>query len=362
MMKKILIFYTSVGLGHKFIAQNMGWHLERAGFEVKLADIGKVQEGLFSHIAIPTHHFINQYLPFLWGWMYRWMYIPIMPLRLPLASLNYKKPLALINEFQPDLVITVQSTASAVVAYLKKAGLYKNKFAIAFSDYHLHEFLCFKQADFYLANVEEQRQGMIKLGYDPANIYVCGISLKSKIDVNSEAVKQKFSIDASNKVILVGTGSLGLGFKQKDLEELANIPNVKIIFACGNNPKLLESVKKLNYPNLIPLGFYQPMDELYAIADIFVGKPGGLSTAESLQWNLPLMIIFTLPGQEDINYDYLVKQKLIIPMPKNIAGAIEQELHSGEFKNQLKNNPEVGAIINRKEDLINAIKGRLVSP
>ncbi len=56
-MKKILIFYTSVGLGHKSIAENIGWYLEQpvspgasrggAGFEVKFADIGKVQEGKF---------------------------------------------------------------------------------------------------------------------------------------------------------------------------------------------------------------------------------------------------------------------------------------------------------------------------
>jgi hypothetical protein len=33
-MKKILILYTSVGLGHKVIAENMGFYLVRGGYDV----------------------------------------------------------------------------------------------------------------------------------------------------------------------------------------------------------------------------------------------------------------------------------------------------------------------------------------
>ena len=34
-MKKILILYTSVGLGHKVIAENMGFYLSRGGYDVR---------------------------------------------------------------------------------------------------------------------------------------------------------------------------------------------------------------------------------------------------------------------------------------------------------------------------------------
>ena len=50
MNKKILILYTSVGLGHKTLAENIGWQLQQEGMEVKLADIGKVQKGKFEHL------------------------------------------------------------------------------------------------------------------------------------------------------------------------------------------------------------------------------------------------------------------------------------------------------------------------
>ncbi len=43
--RKIIILYTSIGLGHKYIALNIGYHLEKAGFEVKYHDVLELQTG-----------------------------------------------------------------------------------------------------------------------------------------------------------------------------------------------------------------------------------------------------------------------------------------------------------------------------
>src|SRR5437016_4546293 len=139
-MKKILILYTSVGVGHKAIAENIGWHLQHDRHEVRLSDIAEVEAGLFAKLVIPAHQFINKRLPFVWGWLYRWGHYPVLPFRVAIASLNYHRAKTLIDEYQPDMVITTQTTASAVIAYLKKQGLYTGLFGIAFSDYHFHRY------------------------------------------------------------------------------------------------------------------------------------------------------------------------------------------------------------------------------
>ena len=356
MNKKILIFHTSVGLGHKYIAQNIGWHLAQAGFEVKLADIGQVQSGNFGKIITKIHQFINKHLPFIWGFLYRYGHYPILPFRVLIASFNYEKAKTFIDDFNPDLVISVHTTASAIVAYLKRKGLYKNKFAIGFSDYHLHPYWLYKEADFYLANIEEQKQQMVNKGFNPATIFVCGITLKPKINVNAADIRSKLGIKETERVVLIGTGSLGIGFKPADLQELLSFENIKIIFACGKNIALFNELKNLNQPNIIPLSFYEPMAELYAIANIFVGKPGGLSTAESLQWILPLIVTFTLPGQEELNVDYLEPRKLILVNKGNLVQLVKQELESGAFKKQLQTNPSVPTIIDQARVGIQAVK------
>lgn len=45
-----------------------------------------------------------------------------------------------------------------------------------------------------------------------------------------------------------------------------------------------------------------------AAADLLVGKPGGLTTAEALARGLPLVIVNPIPGQEERNARHLLEQ------------------------------------------------------
>lgn len=355
MNKKILILHTSVGLGHKSIAENIGYYLSEAGYEVKLADIGKVQPGAFEKYVTASHQFINRRLPFVWGWLYRWGHYAILPFRTSIAGFNCKLAKSYIDDFHPDLIITTQTTASAVVDYLKKKKLYQGLFAIAFSDFHLHKYWLYQRADFYLANTDDQKVQMVNLGIPSVKTFVCGITLKPQVTVEPTSVKQKLGILSSEKIILVGTGSLGLGFKEKDLADLSKLQNTKIIFVCGKNAGLCQSIKKLNYPNVIALEFYQPMDELYAVSDVFVGKPGGLSTAESLRWNLPLIVSYTLPGQEEENLNYLLARGLVMARTGDLVGEVERELKTGSFRQSLKLNREKTKVFQEGPGLVLAV-------
>ena len=363
MNKKILIFYTSIGLGHQMIAENIGWHLERAGFTVQLADIGQVQKGKLSAVLINLHGLINKHLPFLWSWFYKSkiIYHLSSPFRLPLASRNFEATLKFIRDFNPDLVITVQTTASAVLAYLKSRQLYNKFWVIGFSDFHLHRFWLYDNCDYYLANIAAQKQEMVNLGLAPEKIAVCGIALKPIIKVDAMAVRLKLQIRPGQKVILVGIGSLGLGLNQKALGQLTAMANMKIIIVCGKNQALFQTLSAAYHsnPNVKVLGFYSPMDELYAIADIFVTKPGGLTTAEALRRHLPLVVTHFLPGQEELNIRYLLRKNLILALPKDLPAAIQAELSRHELKNRLADSVDVKQIAQDGTAVVTAISGLL---
>ena len=44
------------------------------------------------------------------------------------------------------------------------------------------------------------------------------------------------------------------------------------------------------------------------MADLFLGKPGGLTTAEALASGLPMVIFSPIPGQEERNSDHLLEE------------------------------------------------------
>ena len=56
------------------------------------------------------------------------------------------------------------------------------------------------------------------------------------------------------------------------------------------------------------LGYTMEMHEWMSVADLFIGKPGGLTTAEALAKRLPMVIVQPIPGQEEENSDYLLEK------------------------------------------------------
>lgn len=357
MNKKILIFHTSVGLGHKSIAENIGFFLSQAGYEVKISDIEKVQAGRLVNISRVVYYWMSVRLPFIWSFLYtsKWFTNFTLRFRTKVAGKNYLNAKMVIDAFEPDAVITTQTAASGIVAFLKQQGMYRGKFGISFSDYHLHRYWLYDEADFYLANIEEQKEEMVKLGIPADKIAVCGILMPPQKQVDTQTVKNKLGISPEEKVVLVGGGSLGVGLDQDVIKDLSKQPNTKIIAVCGKNEKLFLQLNG-GSNNVIVLGYYSPMDELYAIADIFVSKPGGLSTAEALRWRLPVMVMQMLPGQEELNYEYLQDKGLIMPEPIIAAAEIKEQLVSGSFKKLLAQNPSLKLVEPKPEALIKAIQ------
>ncbi len=326
MNKKILVLYTSVGLGHKYIAENIGFHLKQAGYEVLLHDILKVQEGVMTGFGIWLHSFINRRLPFIWRWLYFSEFVNMIaiPFRVSLAKTNSENLLNIVKAFQPDAILSTQTTGSAATAALIQQKKFHGKFIVAFSDYHLHKFWLYDEADIYLVNTQEQKDEMISYQIPAEKIFVCGITLKPLVLVDKEILRTKLNIPANHKVIIFGSGSLGIGFEPSLLTQfledfVQHYSQATVLVMCGKNEILKGDLDKLQLPNVIPLGFYTNPSELYQIADLLITKPGGLTIAEAVQAGTRILITHTLPGQEEPNYDYLLSRGLIIAKPEPLT-------------------------------------------
>lgn len=352
-MKKILILYTSHTIGHKTIAENIGYHLEKAGYEVKLVDALEAEKTRGISVFLKLHTFIYKYAPIVWRWVYLWGHIPVMPFLKFMARFHSDKIRKVIEDYKPGMVISTQISPSGIVSYLKSKGIYRGLFGITFSDFHFHAAWTYPNADFYLANLPEQKEEMVARGIPEKKIFISGITVKPKPEVDTAAVRRKMNLTEGSKVVLVGSGSLGVRLPTDLVDLLQNEVHLALrergidchaIIVCGRNEELYNELKsKVHDQRFHILGFHEPMSELYAIADIFVSKPGGLSTIEALQWNLPIFVTHLLPGQEELNLEYLEKKNLVIPLyvkpERTWAGEIVEELVSGSFRASLKNNP-----------------------
>jgi processive 1,2-diacylglycerol beta-glucosyltransferase len=109
------------------------------------------------------------------------------------------------------------------------------------------------------------------------------------------------------------------------------------IVICGKNAEMqaemerqARAVERVN-PGLTfrVMGYTNEMHRWMQMSDLFIGKPGGLTTAESLACGLPMIIVAPIPGQEDRNSDHLLEKGIAIKcnefttLPYKIDGLLD---------------------------------------
>ncbi|MPM89097.1 Processive diacylglycerol beta-glucosyltransferase [bioreactor metagenome] len=103
-------------------------------------------------------------------------------------------------------------------------------------------------------------------------------------------------------------GGLGLGSINRIVKELdRKLSNIQIIAVAGRNERLEVKLKNLDTKNLLVVyGFANNMHELIEVSDLVITKPGGVTTAEVLSREKPLIIFSPIPGQESDNAEFLL--------------------------------------------------------
>jgi len=90
---------------------------------------------------------------------------------------------------------------------------------------------------------------------------------------------------------------------------------IQTLVVCGNNAEMQARVQNLvgeGNPDFKVLGYTRQMHDLMKAADLYLGKPGGLTTAEALACGLPMAIMAPIPGQEERNSDHLLEEGVAI--------------------------------------------------
>ena len=186
--------------------------------------------------------------------------------------------------------------------------------------------------DYFFVSNKEMKISLSNEGIADFKIFVTGIPLSSRFKekFDKEKIFEEFELDSSKTTILffVG-GEFGLGRKRTSLVFRALIrlfKNFQVVAISGKNKRMNSKLKKivdlynasdrvkvLDYTNKVP--------ELMSISNVVITKPGGLTTTESLVSNLPLILINPIPGQEEENADFLVRNGVAIWIKKkdNIA-------------------------------------------
>ena len=336
---KVLITYASAGAGHRRAAEAIYNYLKsnRRDLELELVDVLPLTHPLFRFCYNSGYPFLVHYAAWLWAFLF---WITEFPLtrwigRKCALMVNYfscEKFVSYLIKEEFNFIISTHFLNSELAANLKLNKKIQAKLVTVITDFGVHPFWVSAGTDLYIAASGLTQDRLLNMGVEKDRIKVSGIPFSASFTKiqNREQLANKLGIEAKAFTVLVMTGSFGVG----PLEEIAKSlhQDVQVLVVCAKNKKLFSRLQSQNLENVKVFGFINNAEELMAISDVIVTKPGGLSIAELLHMGLLPIFVSPIPGQECENIKVLSAYGLGFA-PKNIQQIKELVI-------DLKHNPE----------------------
>ena len=234
-----------------------------------------------------------------------------------LFTFGLQTMLEVIQRIKPRVVVSTYPFAAGIISKLKEQGLINIPAVTIITDYTDHSYWIHPYTDLYIVGSNQVRDRLISLGIEDDKIKNTGIPVRQRFIESQprELLLEKYGMN-SNKftVLIMGGGDGFIGKGRSTFRALESVSQtLQLIIVCGRNKKLkkqLELELKDYKHDVLLLGFCENIQELMAISDLMITKPGGVTTSEALAMGLPLLIYHPLPGQEEDNAEFLWKSGL----------------------------------------------------
>lgn len=211
--------------------------------------------------------------------------------------------------------------------------------------------------DYHFVSTPEIGKTFEKLGIPHEKIVVAGIPVKTEIfkRIDKSEAKRRLNIQPDRKHIIVMLGSMGggpmLSITHNLIRNLGN--RVYITVICGSNRKMYNDLKLLyGLRKRIRITKYIKEISLWMdSADIFISKPGGISTTESAVKNLPMVLINSVGGCETENMNYFVSKGAAMAAsgPHDVAAVVRRLIADDTLCSDMKTALEEIAGFNNTE-------------
>jgi processive 1,2-diacylglycerol beta-glucosyltransferase len=244
--------------------------------------------------------------------------------RLLIEKLNLRAFVRFLRAEPWDLVINTHFLPAEIIASLRKKGLFAAPQVTATTDFETHRLWVNQPCDRYFTATEEGAMYLRSWGVPAGDIVATGIPVHP---VFSEAkdraeILARHGLAGDRPIVLQLAGGFGVGPIDRLYRELLTVEEpLEIVAVSGRNEKLQKQLEAVPSPprhRVKVLGFTRQIDELMAVADLVVSKPGGLTTSETLARGAVMVIVNPIPGQESRNSDFLLENGAAIKA-NNIA-------------------------------------------
>lgn len=313
---RVLILSASYGSGHNAVARALEASLQAAGAETRIVDhFRDLVHPAFDRWSRRVYGAILRRAPALWGFGY-WVGDRLSPssgLVFGMGSLGTRRLRSLLERERPDLIVSTHPTPAGALSDLRRRGVTRVPHALVYSDFAVHRQWIPPLVDLHCVPAESVRVELIARGIAPDRVLASGLPVRAEFEhpTDPSSARRALGLDLERPVVLAMAGAFGwTGNLPAATGVLRDLPvPLQALIVAGHDgalrARLKESVRGAGRRVRV-LGYTDKLRQLMAAADLLVTKAGGVSLAEAIACDLPVVCFGSLPGHERRNERFIV--------------------------------------------------------
>lgn len=335
---EVLVLSCGMGGGHNSAGQAVAEELRRRGHCVTFLNAYDLKDRKTSAFINNAYIGIAQRVPWLFGAIYflgeAYRHLPI---KSPVYWANGKMAgyvEKLLEEHPFDAIVASHTFPAQTLTQMKRDGIRLPKTFFVATDYVCTPFEEESDCDYTVIPSPELEGEFCSYGFAEDRLLPFGIPVHRKFaeDTTREEARGRLGWDPDSFVMLLSGGSIGAGQISKAITLLrpflARDSRRKLIVICGNNRKLYDKLSR----KCAGCGQISLVEKTEQMADfmhgcnVFISKPGGLSSTEAAAAGVPLIHISPIPGCESHNFRFFAERGMSIGvkhLKRELLSAVE---------------------------------------
>ncbi len=320
-----LILSCGTGGGHNAAAVAIQQELAARGHSAELLNPYTLRGERLESVVNAAYVKLVQKAPHVFGMVYTLgnAYRRI-PFRSPVYYANNGRMAAYMRrylmEHRFDVIISTHIFPAEILTSLRRKGFPLPRVYFVATDYTCIPFTEETECDRYIIPSEKLIPEFCRRGIPKERLCPLGIPVRAQFYQHDDRaeLRARLGLDQDRRYILLAGGSIGAGKIGQAVSALLSHYDrsaVELIVICGSNQRLYQSMSRRYGSRCTVLGSTPDMAAYMRACDLFISKPGGLSSTEAAVSGASLIHITPIPGCETRNMRFFQHYGLGVAVP-----------------------------------------------